>query len=77
MLRKKLTKIGNSYGVILSKEILDTVGIEPSRGCVISLEKYRLTIEPVRRKKNFDEEVSASMIRFMKKYRSDLEKLAK
>ena len=27
MLKKKLTKIGNSYGVILSKELLDQAGI--------------------------------------------------
>lgn len=72
---KKLTKIGNSYGIILPKQTLHLLGINPEKGCRISILKHRLTVEPVRSQKGLDEEVTQSMIRFMKRYRADLAKL--
>ena len=73
---KKLTKIGNSYGVILPQEVLRIVGIDPKKGCHISIEKERVTIEPAQKTKSLDDNVAESMIRFMKRYRSDLQKLS-
>lgn len=73
---KKLTRIGNSYGVILPRDILRVVGIDPRKGYRLSIEKERLSIEPAGKAKNRDEEVAEAMLRFMKKYRSDLKKLA-
>lgn len=73
---KKLTKIGNSYGVILPKGVLTVVGINPKRGCRVSVEKNKITIEPETKSQTLDDEVAGSMVRFMKKYRSDLTKLA-
>ena len=74
---KKLTRIGNSYGVILPKGVLEVVGINPKKGCRVTIEGERLSIEAVGRRHNPDEEVAQSMLRFMKRYRTDLVKLAK
>lgn len=72
---KKLTKIGNSYGVILPKRILQLVGVKPEEGCRITVEESRVTIEPAKTSKGLDERVAQAMLRFMKKYRSDLSRL--
>lgn len=73
---KKLTKIGNSYGVILPKEILKEVGIDPTKNCKISVQAGHITLAPDESEQNVDEKVVRSMLGFMSRYRSDLKKLA-
>ncbi|MBI2083069.1 MAG: AbrB/MazE/SpoVT family DNA-binding domain-containing protein [Deltaproteobacteria bacterium] len=73
---RKLTKIGNSYGLILPKEVLRLSGIDPKAGCRVAVEKERIIIEPAKHEKNTDNEVARAMVRFIKKYRADLAKLA-
>ncbi len=73
---KKLTKIGNSYGVILPAEILKIAGIEPEDECELEVEKDGVLLRPYRKGRSHDQKVMKAMARFMKKYRDDLKKLA-
>lgn len=74
---RKLTKIGNSYGLILPRGVLEVVGIDPKKGCRVTIKGGRLSIEAAGRRQTPDEEVAHSMLRFMRKYRNDLARLAK
>lgn len=72
---KKLSRIGNSYGLIIPKEMLKTARINPRQGCRVSAAKGRLTVVPLREEAGLDDEVASAMLRFMRKYRFDLAKL--
>lgn len=73
---KKLTKIGNSYGVILPSDVLKMAGIEPLGECEIEVDKEGVLLRPHFKGSKKDERVMKAMARFMSKYRSDLKKLA-
>lgn len=73
---KKLTKIGNSWGVILPADVLQIVGIEPAGECEVEVDAEGVLLRPHRKAGSADARVSAAMARFLKKYRSDLKKLA-
>lgn len=73
---KKMTKIGNSWGVILPADILQVVGIEPAGECEIEVDAESVVLRPHRKTGSADARVTAAMARFIKKYRSDLKKLA-
>jgi antitoxin component of MazEF toxin-antitoxin module len=45
---KKLTAIGNSYGLIIDKSILELLEIAPETDLDVSTDGERLIIEPVR-----------------------------
>lgn len=72
---KKLSRIGNSYGLIIPRAMLKVARINPRQGCRVAAAKGRLTIVPLREEGGLDEDVASAMLRFMKKYRSDLAKL--
>ena len=73
---KKLTRIGNSYGVILPTEILKVAGMEPEGEYEIQVKEGEVSIHPHRKEDDLDKRVMESMTKFMKKYRADLKKLA-
>lgn len=49
---KKLTQIGNSYGLVLDRSILELLGISPDSELQLSTDGTRLIIEPVARRKD-------------------------
>ncbi len=36
-MRRRLTKVGNSYGLILPRDVLDLLGVDPSSGVEVEL----------------------------------------
>ncbi|MCA1663457.1 MAG: AbrB/MazE/SpoVT family DNA-binding domain-containing protein [Myxococcales bacterium] len=46
---KKLTAIGNSYGLVIDRSILELLRITPDSELELSTDGTRLIIEPVRR----------------------------
>ena len=44
---KKLTKIGNSYGVIIPKELLEAVGFDEKTSIQVEVQKNKLVFRPV------------------------------
>ena len=73
---KKLTKIGNSWGIILPTEILHLSGVEPEGECEIDVGNHEIRLRPHRKMNLIDKRVEQAMGRFVKKYHKDLKKLA-
>ena len=73
---KKLTKIGNSWGVILPADVLKVAQMDPTTECEIRVEKEGILLKPHFKKDREDQRVMKAMARFIKKYRNDLKKLA-
>ncbi len=74
-MKKNLTVIGNSLGIIIEKPILDLLGIDKESQLEIVTDGKRLIIEPV------DENEKANQIReatrrVMKNHKETLKKLA-
>jgi antitoxin component of MazEF toxin-antitoxin module len=74
VLVKKLTKIGNSWGAILPSDILKMAGIK--REYEIHLEKRGVLLSPHFPITKKDQKVMETMAKFIKKYHTDLKKLA-
>ncbi len=51
-IEKELTRVGNSFGVILDKFVLDQAEIKPSDKLEISFAKNRITIKKKKDKEN-------------------------
>ena len=51
-IEKDLTKVGNSYGIILDKFILEQSEIKPTDKIEISFAKNRITIKKKKEKEN-------------------------
>lgn len=74
---KKLTKIGNSWGVILSSEIMDISEIKPGVELQIEVLPQEIRIKPCITGDDLkDRRVAKATERFIKKYRDDLKRLA-
>jgi len=73
---KKLTKIGNSYGVILPLDLLNVAGLKPEGDCEIQVDKEGVHLKPVPPHQAKDQDVIKAMARFVRKYQKDLKKLA-
>ena len=74
---KKLTKIGNSWGVILSSEIMDISEIKPGVDLQIEVLPQEIRIKPCITGDDLkDRRVAKATERFIKKYRDDLKRLA-
>jgi antitoxin MazE len=73
-MRKKLSAVGNSFGLVIEKPILELLKIDKDTELEITTDGNRLIIEPVKSKqKRFSE--SANKI--MKKHEATFRKLAK
>lgn len=70
---KKITKIGNSYGLILPSDVMELVGIKPESEVEISVEKEGLFIHPTLKE---DRLVIENFATFVKRYGDTLKKLA-
>lgn len=74
-MRKKLSAIGNSLGVVIEKPILELLEIDRNTELELRTDGERLIIEPVRSAKQA--KVKAALRRAMSAHDATLRKLAK
>lgn len=75
-MRKNLTVIGNSLGIIIEKPILDLLGIQKETQFEMTTDGRRLILEPVKESKKQDR-IKAATRRVMKNHDKTLRELAK
>lgn len=75
LMRKKLSAIGNSLGVVIEKPILELLDIDRETELDMRTDGERLIIEPVRGAKRA--KVKAAVQRAMRAHDATLRKLAK
>jgi len=75
-MRKSLTVVGNSLGIIIEKPILDLLGINRETQLEMITDGQRLILEPVREIEKADKIKSATR-RVMKNHDKTLRELAK
>ena len=73
-MRKKLSAVGNSFGLVIEKPILELLKIDRETDLEMTTDGIRLIIEPVRSTKKT---LRASAEKIMKKHDSTFKKLAK
>lgn len=73
-MRKKLSAIGNSLGVVIEKPILELLDIDRDTELEMTTDGQRLIIEPVRRRRK---RVLASAKKVMEAHDETFRKLAK
>lgn len=73
-MRKKLSAIGNSLGVVIEKPILELLDIDRETELEMTTDGERLIIEPVRRRRS---RVLASARKVMSSHDGTFRKLAK
>jgi len=71
---KKLTKIGNSYGVIIPKGLLQVVGIDEQTSIRVEVRKNELVFRPINLK---DHKVLKTFQSVVDDYDAVLKRLAK
>lgn len=72
-MKKRLSAVGNSLGIVIEKPILELLKIDRETELEVSTDGSRLIIEPVSRAKS----VRTSAEKIMKKHDSTFRKLAK
>lgn len=75
-MRKNLTAIGNSFGIVIEKPILDLLGIDKETQLEISTNGKHLIIKPVREISRA-EKIKAATRRVIKNHDKTLRELAK
>ena len=73
-MRKRLSAVGNSYGLVIEKPILELLKIDRETELEMTTDGNRLIIEPIRDKKR---SLKTSAEKVMKKHDSTFRKLAK
>ncbi len=73
-MRKKLSAVGNSFGLVIEKPILELLNIDRDTELEMTTDGNRLIIEPVSKGKK---SLHASAVKVMKKHDSTFRKLAK
>ena len=73
-MRKKLSAVGNSFGLVIEKPILELLSIDRDTELEMTTDGQRLIIEPVRVGKK---SLRASAEKIMKKHDATFRKLAK
>ena len=73
-MRKKLSAVGNSFGLVIEKPILELLSIDRDTELEMTTDGERLIIEPVRKGKK---SLSVSAEKIMKKHDATFRKLAK
>lgn len=75
-MKKNLTIIGNSLGIIIEKPILDLLGIGKETQLEVITDGQRLIIEPVKKEER-GEKIKNATRRVMKNHDKTLRELAK
>lgn len=73
-MKKKLSAVGNSYGLVIEKPILELLNIDRDTELEMTTDGNRLIIEPVRKAKK---SLRESATKVMKKHDTTFRKLAK
>lgn len=73
-MKKKLSAIGNSLGIVIEKPILELLGIDRDTELEMTTDGHRLVIEPVRQRRK---RVLASAKKVMAAHDETFRKLAK
>ena len=73
-LTKKLTRIGNSMGIVLPADLLDMVGIGENQEVSLSLKGDGILLKPVRLK---DHKIMKTFMSVLEDYNNTFKKLAK
>lgn len=73
-MRKKLSAVGNSYGLVIEKPILELLKIDRETDLEMTTDGMRLIIEPIRSAKKT---LRTSAEKIMKKHNATFKKLAK
>lgn len=73
-MRKKLSAVGNSFGLVIEKPILELLSIDRDTELEMTTDGERLIIEPIRTGKKG---LRASAEKVMKKHDATFRKLAK
>ncbi|MCB0347520.1 MAG: AbrB/MazE/SpoVT family DNA-binding domain-containing protein [Bdellovibrionales bacterium] len=73
-MKKKLSAVGNSYGLVIEKPILELLKIDRDTELEMTTDGERLIIEPIRSGKK---SLKSSAEKIMKKHDSTFRKLAK
>ncbi len=73
-MKKKLSAVGNSYGVVIEKPILELLNIYRDTELEMTTDGERLIIEPIRTTKR---NLRSSAEKIMKQHDGTLRKLAK
>lgn len=71
---KKLTKIGNSWGVILPGEIMEAAGLSKDSDVEISVNEHQIILRPTHLK---DHKIMNTFMKVIKEYDETFQKLAK
>jgi antitoxin component of MazEF toxin-antitoxin module len=61
-LRKKLTKFGNSHGIVIDRPILDLLKINLDTELEITTDGEKLVISPVRKQEKKEEDLVAARV---------------
>ncbi|MFZ4404674.1 MAG: AbrB/MazE/SpoVT family DNA-binding domain-containing protein [Pseudobdellovibrionaceae bacterium] len=72
-MRKKLSAVGNSFGLVIEKPILELLKIDRDTELEITTDGDRLIIEPIRSGKK---SLRTSAVKVMKKHDATFRKLA-
>lgn len=75
-MRKKLSAIGNSLGIVIEKPILELLKIDRDTELEVTTDGTRLVLEPVRKRRR-REELLATAKRIMDTHDETFKKLAK
>lgn len=75
-MKKNLTVVGNSLGIIIEKPILDLLGISKETQLEMITDGKRLILEPVR-EEHRSEKIKTATKRVMKNHDETLRELAK
>ena len=75
-MKKNLTVVGNSLGIIIEKPILDLLGISKETQLEVTTDGKRLILEPVK-EENRAAKIKAATKRVMKNHDKTLRELAK
>lgn len=73
-MKKKLSAVGNSYGLVIEKPILELLNIDRNTELEMTTDGDRLIIEPIRSGKK---SLRGSAVKIMKKHDATFRKLAK
>ena len=73
--KKKLAAVGNSFGIVIDKPILELLDIDRDTELEVTTDGQRLIIEPVN--KDRKARLTATHEKIMKKHDSTFRKLAK
>lgn len=76
-MKKRLSAVGNSLGIVIEKPILELLKINRDTELELTTDGIRLIIEPVGESKIPAKNIRASAEKIMKKHDSTFRKLAK